>query len=327
MSRRGWRILSWKNLPRPHRKRAPQNHGGIQARSKRGAMGESWWSRRFIDLLEERYSGGPRLARGRTYARAGRVLELDVQPGLVTAKVQGSQPQPYRVRIQVPTLTKQDWTRATKAMAQQAIFLAGLLSGEMPREIEEAFEACDLSLFPGSVTELDAKCNCSDWVVPCKHIAATYYILAERFDQDPFLIFLWRGRGRDELLDGLRNLRRKAAGRRKAVPKPEDPGPEKDLVTASPTANPARLHPAEHPAPRLPENPDDYWRSGLARLAVRPQAAAVPDAVLRELGPLAVQVRGRPLTELLLPAYERMTLGAEKMALEAPTRPASRSLP
>ena len=72
--------------------------GGLKARSARGSIGSTWWSRRFIDVLESLAIGG-RLTRGRAYARKGQVISLDVTPGEVTASVQGSQARPYRVRI------------------------------------------------------------------------------------------------------------------------------------------------------------------------------------------------------------------------------------
>ena len=63
--------------------------GGIKARSKRGAIGETWWSRRFIDVLES-YGMSGRLSRGRSYARAGQVLDFELTQGKVSARVQGS---------------------------------------------------------------------------------------------------------------------------------------------------------------------------------------------------------------------------------------------
>jgi len=78
--------------------------GGIKARSKRGAIGEQWWSRRFIAFLESSGMSG-RLQRGRSYARRGQVLEFSVRAGKVTARVQGSRPQPYQVSITVRPLT------------------------------------------------------------------------------------------------------------------------------------------------------------------------------------------------------------------------------
>ncbi len=171
--------------------------GGIEARSRRGAIGETWWSRRFIELLES-FGVGSRLKRGRSYARSGQVVELEVEHGVVLAKVQGSRYSPYRVRIRFKALSESQWRRAEKAMASQALPLAQLLAGEMPYDIEELLASCKLALFPRSNGELVATCTCPDWENPCKHIAAAYYILAERFDEDPFLIFTWRGRDRDE---------------------------------------------------------------------------------------------------------------------------------
>jgi uncharacterized Zn finger protein len=63
--------------------------GGLKARSARGAIGESWWSKRFLAVLES-FALGTRLTRGRAYARKGQVLSVDVGPGKVTASVQGS---------------------------------------------------------------------------------------------------------------------------------------------------------------------------------------------------------------------------------------------
>ncbi|HST58973.1 MAG TPA: SWIM zinc finger family protein, partial [Longimicrobium sp.] len=179
---------------------------GIKARSVRGDIGETWWSQRFIAALKEVADAG-RLSRGRSYARSGQVMDLAVSPGAVTAKVQGSLARPYAVSIRLAPFTDAEWMRIEEAMAGQALFLAALLAGEMPRDVEQAFAAAGLSLFPTRPSELRADCSCPDGTNPCKHIAATYYILAEAFDTDPFLVLCWRGRARDDLLARLRELR------------------------------------------------------------------------------------------------------------------------
>src|SRR5881397_36016 len=127
--------------------------GGIAARSKRGPIGETWWSQRFIALLES-FGVGSRLKRGRNYARTGQVIELEIEPGVVLAKVQGSRYSPYRVRIRGKVLSEHQWRRVEKAMAAQALPLAKLLAGEMPHDIEELFASCKLTLFPRSKREL-----------------------------------------------------------------------------------------------------------------------------------------------------------------------------
>ncbi len=176
--------------------------GGIKAQSKRGTFGESWWAKRWNSVLES-FDIGARLGRGRSYARKGQVLSIQIEKGLVRAKVQGSRPKPYDVAIQAKTLTPEDWQTVAEALAQQAIFAAKLLAGEMPQDIERTFEQCGLSLFPSQLGDLSTKCSCPDWSNPCKHIAAVYYLIGEEFDRDPFLIFTLRGLTQEELLDLL----------------------------------------------------------------------------------------------------------------------------
>jgi uncharacterized Zn finger protein len=265
--------------PWPERSRPRRVKGGVRARSKRGAIGEQWWSRRFIDVLESLGMSG-RLARGRNYARAGQVLGFELTTGYVTAQVQGSRPRPYRVRIQVMPLTARQWERAEQALAAQALFRAKLLAGEMPHEIEDVFAECGTPLFPRSARDMEMSCSCPDWEVPCKHLAAVCYVLAEAFDDDPFGMLAWRGRGREKLLASLRRI---SAGQ------PEPPGPVINVT-----------------APPLAECLDDFWSPGLspARLRAMPTApVTAPDLLLRSFEPPAIAVRGQDLADVLAPIY------------------------
>ena len=177
--------------------------GGIRARSKRGAIGEQWWSRRFIAVLETLGMSG-RLQRGRNYARKGQVLEFSLTQGKVTAQVQGSRPKPYRVTISVLPLTSPA-VAGGRAQAGQP--------GAVPREAAGRRNASGNrtglrrlrhASIPRSAADLDMHCSCPDWEVPCKHLAAVCYVLAEAFDDDPFAMLAWRGRNRDTLLAALR---------------------------------------------------------------------------------------------------------------------------
>ena len=105
-------------------------------------------------------------------------------------------------------MTDLEWASIEDVMASRAVFLAQLLSGEMPEEIEEAFVESATTLFPASGDDLVSACSCPDWENPCKHVAAVFYLMAEAFDDDPFLIFAWRGRDKDQLLADLRARRR-----------------------------------------------------------------------------------------------------------------------
>ena len=181
----------------PSRPRAAK--GGIRAQSQRGGFGESWWAKRWIQVLE-RFDIGSRLGRGRSYARQGQVLSIAIEKGSISAAVQGSRPQPYSIKIKVKALTAGDWKKLAEVASGQAIFAAKLLAGEMPQEIESAFRDAGLSLFPERGDDLKTDCSCPDWSNPCKHIAAVYYLLGEEFDRDPFLIFKMRGMAREEFL-------------------------------------------------------------------------------------------------------------------------------
>jgi len=207
--------------------------GGIRAQSKRGTFGESWWAKRWISVLES-FDIGARLGRGRNYARSGQVLSIDIEKGNVKAKVQGSRPTPYRITIGIKSITPATWGKLVKILSHQAIFVAKLLAGEMPQDIERIFQSAGLSLFPGKSKDLKTECSCPDWSNPCKHIAAVYYLLGEEFDRDPFLIFKLRGLSREELikmLAGGQKERGKTKGKGKPHPAPEE---EKKISTPEP---------------------------------------------------------------------------------------------
>jgi uncharacterized Zn finger protein len=275
-------------------RRLPGN--GIQARGQRGPIGQTWWSQRFVEVLES-FHMGARLTRGRSYARSGQVLDLSIEPRTVTASVQGSRARPYEVSIQLRPLTEKQWGRLERAMTERALLMAKLLAGEMPLEIEGAFETCNLSLFPGSRRALMTRCSCPDWENPCKHLAAAFYILAEMFDDDPFLIFLWRGRSKQELISRLRKRR---AGTR--------PRSKREQSLARVTAKP------------LTDHLQDFWVAGadLSGLHVDPVAAIAPAALLDELGPLPDAAGGASLTDMLALAYEKIALSAERRAWGGP---------
>jgi uncharacterized Zn finger protein len=255
--------------------------GGLRARSKRGAIAQTWWSERFIAVLEEIGVGG-RLQRGRTYARQGQVISLEVDAGSVTARVQGSRPRPYRVRIGITAYGKAEWASVERELAGNAWYLAKLLAGEMPGDIEDVFTGLGLSLFPSSTRELSMDCSCPDWEVPCKHVAATCYLLAESFDTDPFAILAWRGRDREDLLANLQAARTQGP-------------PAADVTDAA--------------GPPLADSLDCYF-SLQAQLPRRGAAQTRSDALLGQLPAVDLAIRGTSIVELLQPLY--VTLAAPR---------------
>jgi uncharacterized Zn finger protein len=251
-----------------------QVDGGIAVRAKRGKIGEQWWSRRFVDILEQICDGG-RLARGRTYARKGQVMDFEITPGRVAGRVQGSRATPYRVTIGVEAIDDADWQRIEEALASQALYRAALLADEMPHEIVDLFDSLGRPLFP---SRLDMKCSCPDWSIPCKHASAVLYVLAEAFDDDPFLVLAWRGRARDELLAGLRGM--------------PEPLEEPDPLAVDDVPLESRL--ADFYTPAI----------SLSRLRERPaRVTAPPELLLRALDAPQVRVRHISLVDLLRPVY------------------------
>lgn len=178
-------------------KPAREVKGGIKAQSRRGPFAASWWGRRWIQVLES-FNIGERLNRGRTYARQGQVMDIDIDACEVRARVQGSRSRPYTVVVRFRPLSPAQWRYVVKELSRRFLIVAKLLAGEMPPDIEDIFALAKLSLFPHRLQDLETTCSCPDWSNPCKHLAAVFYLLAEEFDRDPFLLFKLRGLSREE---------------------------------------------------------------------------------------------------------------------------------
>lgn len=272
--------------------------GGLKARSSRGAIGESWWSRRFLDILES-FALGTRLTRGRSYARAGQVVSLTIGAGVVDASVQGSRPRPYHVEIGLDPFSDLVWATVEVALVEQALFSAQLLSGEVPQSLDDVFAAAGAPLFPRALTDLRMRCSCPDAAVPCKHIAATFYLLAEAFDADPFQILAWRGRDRETLLSRLRTLR---AGDGHDTPNPPPRTPQ--ARPAAQIGAAAALVGVTGAA--LADTVDRFWQAPVPLPGRRPSVDAGADLLIRQLPPPGRAIGGTELAECLRSAYQQL---------------------
>ncbi len=279
---------------------------GLTARSERGAIGEQWWSRRFIGVLES-FALGTRLTRGRAYARKGQVISLEIEPGEVRAEVQGSRVTPYRVRIGLKKFTELVWAKVEVVLAEQALHSAQLLAGQFPRELEPVFAQVGAPLFPARLADLDLRCTCPDQAVPCKHIAAVFYLMAERFDEDPFLLLRWRGRAREALLDRLRALRGDAEEPDEIV-EPELPPLESGLSAALALAE--RVASGPNGLKRAKPGPPGgdvvaFWTPGqLLPLPSHPELPA--DLLLRQLPTPGTALGGAGLVDELGALYREL---------------------
>jgi len=230
----------------------------VKKRPRKRGFGEKWWSGLWIRALES-FGWETRLRRGRNYALSGRVLKFSIEPGLITGLVQGTVPEPYRVEIRLHVIPPREWRRVVHVMAQRASFAAKLLAGEMPQNIEKAFEQVRVHLLPREERDfVSSSCTCPDRVNPCKHIAAVNYVVADEFDHDPFIIFTLRGMTKENLLRSLRE--RRGGGRI---------GPHDSMADEA-----------------LSPDPEVFWRTGQHLLEFkfdidRPE---VEGAVLKRLG-------------------------------------------
>ena len=227
---------------------------------------------------------GPTFARGRRDERNGHVRQLTISGSLVVAQVRGpDDPKAFRARIAVRTFGASEWARVEQDLVAEARFAAGLLAGRMPAGIGEVFAAAGLSLVPLSLDEVAMDCSCERWPMPCVHLAATCYALARSFEEDPFGVFAWRGRHRDELLLHLRELRAAGAPAAKAEISDlyESPDSDKGWEEA-------------------------FWGGEVTpgpAVTGRPGAVSRPDALLDQLDPPPLAYEGRPIVDLLRPGY------------------------
>lgn len=237
-------------------------------------FGGTWWGKAWLDALEKRALEDPnRLPRGRTYARQERVTELELSPGLVQAKVWGSDR--YATQLSVRVLTDAEWDHVLDTIMLQAANSAALLAGEVPQAIGDL-------VLPGR-GDLGPDCSCPDWAEPCKHAAALCYTIADLFDDDPFALLTLRGRGRDEVLAEVRSRRSAALGgaslQATQLPRGVDPG-----ISASASYR-RDATPADRSVP-VPRSPASRYRLGAtapadAGIDPRELTALVTDAADR----------------------------------------------
>jgi hypothetical protein len=220
------------------------------------------------------------------------VWQLTISSSLVTALVRGSDDRTYRARIAVRAFDGADWTRVERQLSRQAYYAAKLMAGQMPADIERVFARYGLRLFPDRADDLAMDCTCPDWQVPCRHLAAACHVLAESFDTDPFGILAWRGRGRDELLARLRELR---VG-------PAAPVPGGVTPDTRPSDEPVDTFWTAGGVPAPTGGAPAGGRSGDGGVAV-PGSVRRSDALLDQLDSPGLTLGRHQIVDLLRPAY------------------------
>ena len=203
---------------------------------------QPWWVEQWMELINS-YRFKKRLERAWSYAREGNVTSIRFEGRRVHARVQGTGEDPYKVKLWLDVLNDEDWGFVLEALTQKARWSALLLAGIMPADIERAFAASGRRLFPFKLQEVRSECSCPDKANPCKHISAIYFLMGDRFSEDPFVLFQLRGRSRNQLLENL------AEERKKSLDKISE---NREHIKKTAVETPALAHPAIN-------NPSLWW--------------------------------------------------------------------
>ncbi|WP_019885388.1 SWIM zinc finger family protein [Streptomyces purpureus] len=259
-----------------------------------GRFAATWWGNAWVEALEDTALDPARLARGRAYAGRGLVDAITVTPGRVVAYVHGTRPRPYRTEIRLRTLGDDQWERFLDTAAARPDHIAALLDKDVPHAL-----AAVADLLP-AVGDLVPDCSCPDDGYPCKHAAALCYQAARLLDEDPFVLFLMRGRGEQEILADLtrRNAARSAAEAGASAPTMPTVPARAALTAGAPAPLPPPL-----PVPAQPGRPPSY-----------PPAPEAPDPLSLEL--LATEAAAR--------AHTFLTTGQDLVATLTPWQDAVR---
>lgn len=160
-------------------------------------IASTFWGQAWCENLERYSDYENRLPRGRTYARNGSVVDLQIAPGEVKALVSGSKI--YKVVVKVSSVSKPRWTSICRDCAGGIDSLVELLQGRFSKGVMERVCRPQTGLFP-SPKEIQFSCSCPDWASMCKHVAAVFYGIGARLDVQPELLFKLRKVDEKELI-------------------------------------------------------------------------------------------------------------------------------
>lgn len=151
-----------------------------------GKYGTTWWGQQWLNAFTA-ISDSNRLPRGRTYANNGSVSSIHFKDNQIDAVVLGSQK--YKVAITVSAFGKTQSQQVVDMVSSRPDLLSSLLNRALPEELLELCEEEGIQLFPKKWSDLSAHCSCPDYAMPCKHLAAIIYLVANEIDKNPFKVF------------------------------------------------------------------------------------------------------------------------------------------
>ncbi len=147
------------------------------------------WGKAWCANMESYGDYANRLPRGRTYARNGSVVDLQITPGTAAARVSGSSL--YRTTITVKPVPQAKWQQICADCAGGIDTLVELLQGRLSKAVMDRLCRQGDGLFPVP-KDIHFDCSCPDGAYMCKHVAAVLYGIGARFDSQPELLFTLR---------------------------------------------------------------------------------------------------------------------------------------
>ncbi len=286
----------------------------VNTLARNAAPTGAWWVRRWTQFMQQ-----IGVASDATLLRGLRVKRLEVQPGLIQAQVVERDNGVTVIEVRFPTMTDAQWDAIIDALGSQALFVAQLLAGNMPAEIEQVFADAGSWLLPTTADELEQLCTpAGGKVMPadgaCRPLVAAYVQLGEMVAEDPWLLLRLRGCDREQVLAALQEKRNRAAQELAAqtAPPPAQPAAESAFYTPP-------LHNAQAEAGQvlqLDAHIDDFWgrRKMLEDVHYHLAQPAVELALLRRLGPINTADDGSAAYAQLQTVYHRVTRRAWDMA-------------
>jgi uncharacterized Zn finger protein len=251
------------------RRRISKERSGIRVRTE--FDGSHWWTEEWLNHINRLSVNPKQITAARNCAKAGNVLEVNLETCAIESSVRGRAKSTYHVRLYCELPTAEQLDGLKRRLSEKAGVGALLLSGKLPRDVGEAFASEGIALLPNDFVKSRRFCSCSDQGTVCKHILAVLFVMADVIDRDPLSLLKLRGLGRDDLLSSL------LAPRNRVV----DPSRLTEWGTLEPSAcetmdedgareGPIPLNAAFFGAPELPAALVDFWNSP-------PECASFPD--------------------------------------------------
>lgn len=164
----------------------------------------SWWGKSWNKNLASYQDFFYRLDRGRSYLRAGCVVDLKIMPGLLKAKIIGSSDEIYSCTIHINKIDSKIWRNIKTIISKDISNIEDFLKGKITFELQGLLLNNKTGLFP-SPHDIKFDCNCLDYADLCKHAAAALYGVSVRLDSKPDLFFTLRQVNLEEIINEITN--------------------------------------------------------------------------------------------------------------------------